>query len=80
MTRDGRKKHTQARRKSDAEIDIRISQAVDAVCDELGIRDRRGRALIARRVAEAYARGRRQPLNLVDAGLGAAIASAPSCM
>lgn len=51
--------------------DQRVSQAVDAVCDELGITDRRGRALIARRVNEAYRRGPRQPLNLVQAGLGA---------
>lgn len=51
--------------------DIRITQAVDAVCDELGISDRRGRALIARRVAEAYRHGPRQPLNLVHAGLSA---------
>ncbi|MEX0956570.1 MAG: hypothetical protein WDZ83_15335 [Rhizobiaceae bacterium] len=51
--------------------DLKVSQAVEAVCDELGITDRRGRALIARRVNEAYRRGPRQPLNLVHAGLGA---------
>jgi hypothetical protein len=51
--------------------DLRVSQAVDAVCDELGITDRQGRALIARRVNEAYRRGPRQPLDLVHAGLGA---------
>ena len=51
--------------------DLRVSQAVDAVCDELGITDRQGRALIARRVNEAYRRGPRQPLNLVHAGLSA---------
>ena len=50
--------------------DERVAEAVDAVCDELGITDRRGRALIARRVAAAYLSGPRQPLNLVSAGLG----------
>lgn len=53
------------------DADVRIAQAVDAVCEELGINDRRGRALITRRVNEAYARGPRQPLNLVHAGLDA---------
>lgn len=51
--------------------DVRITQAVDAVCDELGISDLKGRTLIAQRVAEAYRRGPRQPLNLVHAGLDA---------
>ena len=59
--------------------DSRVVEAVEAVCDELGIRDNRGRALIARRVAEAYAKGPRQPLNLVNAGLGVAIAPASHC-
>lgn len=49
--------------------DHRIVEVVDAVCDELGIDDRNGRALIASRILAAYARGARQPLNLVDAGL-----------
>lgn len=61
---------TPPRAKGDA-ADLRITQAVDAVCDELGISDRRGRALIARRVTEAYRHGPREPLNLVHAGLGA---------
>jgi hypothetical protein len=60
--------------------DAKVAEAVEAVCDELGISDREGRALIARRVEEAYARGPRQPLNLVNAGLVAAIASTPSCV
>ena len=57
--------------RSGDKTDLWVSQAVDAVCDELGITDRQGRALIARRVNEAYRRGPRQPLNLVHAGLGA---------
>ncbi len=51
--------------------DSSIAQAVDAVCDELGISDRSGRAMITRHVTAAYRRGPRQPLNLVTAGLSA---------
>ena len=72
MDRNYRAKSGFAAADGDIRLDNdRVSEAVEAVCDELGIRDRRGRALIARRVSEAYARGNRQPLNLVSAGLGA---------
>lgn len=50
----------------------RMREVVDAVCGELGIA--RGstarREAVARRVMAAYDTGRRQPLNLVQAGLG----------
>jgi len=46
--------------------------AIDAVCGELGIPRGPGREAVARRVLAAYQTGRRQPLNLVDAGLGGA--------
>lgn len=51
-----------------------MKQAIDAVCDELGIPAgaRSRRAAVAEGVAEAYRLGRRQPLYLVDAGLDAA--------
>ena len=44
--------------------------AIDAVCGELGIAMGPERDAVARRVMAAYQTGRRQPLNLVDAGLG----------
>ncbi len=68
---DKRRRNTPPHGRSHATSNVRIAQAVDAVCDELGIDDRKGRDLIARRVAEAYRRGPRQPLNLVHAGLDA---------
>ncbi len=45
--------------------------AIDAVCAELGVRpgDRARREAIATRVIRSFAGGRRQPLNLVNAGL-----------
>lgn len=50
----------------------RMQGAIDAVCSELGIaKGRPERDVVARRVMAAYNTGRRQPLNLVDAGLGA---------
>lgn len=49
----------------------RVTDVVDAVCSELGIEDRNRRAIVTSRVEEAYARGARQPLNLVSAGLTA---------
>jgi len=49
-----------------------MKQAIDAVCAELGLKkselDRRH--AVRQRVIDAYRDGRRQPLNLVDAGLG----------
>lgn len=49
-----------------------MQQAIDAVCDELGVtpEERRRREAITRNVVAAYRHGRRLPLNLVDAGLG----------
>jgi hypothetical protein len=44
--------------------------AIDAVCGELGFGKGPQREAVARRVMAAYETGRRQPLNLVDAGLG----------
>ena len=49
----------------------RVTDVIDAVCDELGIEDRNRRAIVTSRVEVAYARGARQPLNLVSAGLTA---------
>jgi hypothetical protein len=50
----------------------RMQGVIDAVCSELGIaKGRPEREAVARRVLAAYETGRRQPLNLVDAGLGA---------
>jgi hypothetical protein len=48
-----------------------MQQAIDAVCEELGIRpnERLRRAAITRNVIAAYRHGHRLPLNLVDAGL-----------
>lgn len=56
--------------------DLRMMQgAIDAVCVELGITDTsNARDAVARRVVAAYETGRRQPLNLVHAGLGACYA------
>ena len=48
----------------------RMQGAIDAVCGELGIATGPQRDAVARRVMAAYETGRRQPLNLVDAGLG----------
>lgn len=45
--------------------------AIDAVCSELNIAKGPQRDAVARRVMAAYETGRRQPLNLVDAGLSA---------
>jgi hypothetical protein len=55
----------------DIEERAEMQQAIDAVCDELGIspNERARRMVIARRVVEAYRHGHRLPLNLVDAGL-----------
>lgn len=50
----------------------RMQGAIDAVCVELGIPKGPARETVARRVIAAYQTGRRQPLNLVDAGLGGA--------
>lgn len=49
-----------------------MREAIDAVCGELGIArgSNEAREKVARRVMDAYANGRRQPLNLVHAGLG----------
>ena len=46
--------------------------AIDAVCAELGLKknEHERRRAVRERVIEAYRHGRRQPLNLVDAGLG----------
>jgi hypothetical protein len=48
-----------------------MQRAIEAVCAELGLakgeRDRR--RAVRERIVEAYRLGRRQPLNLVDAGL-----------
>jgi hypothetical protein len=49
----------------------RMQGVIDAVCSELGIPKGPEREAVARRVLAAYQTGRRQPLNLVDAGLGA---------
>ena len=50
----------------------RMREAIDAVCGELGITDgsTAEREAVARRIMAAYDTGRRQPLNLVNAGLG----------
>lgn len=49
-----------------------MRDAIDAVCGELGISrgSNEAREEVAKRVMAAYANGRRQPLNLVHAGLG----------
>ena len=51
----------------------RMEGAIDAVCAELGIRtsDHVRRQAVATRIMRSYADGRRQPLNLVHAGLDA---------
>ncbi len=48
-----------------------IRQVVDALCAELGVsaRAKARRAEIESRVTQAYLKGRRQPLDLVHAGL-----------
>lgn len=49
-----------------------MRDAIDAVCGELGIArgSTAAREAVAKRVIAAYDTGRRQPLNLVHAGLG----------
>ena len=49
-----------------------MRDAIDAVCGELGIAQTStdAREEVAKRVMAAYDTGRRQPLNLVHAGLG----------
>ncbi|WP_157017063.1 hypothetical protein [Mesorhizobium xinjiangense] len=51
--------------------DREIRQVVDALCAELGVsaRAKERRAAIESRVTQAYLKGRRQPLDLVHAGL-----------
>lgn len=50
-----------------------LDEAIEAVCDELDVRDNAvRRAAIEAGVRAAFARGPRLPLNLVHAGLGAA--------
>jgi hypothetical protein len=51
-----------------------VRLALDAVCREMGIRnsERARRAAVARSIQAAWAAGRTQPLNLVDAGIRAA--------
>lgn len=48
-------------------------EVLDAVCEELGVssREHARRARIGKSIAVAYERGPRQPLDLVQAGLGA---------
>lgn len=50
-----------------------VRPVVDAVCDELGIalREKARRAAVEERVLSAWRNGPRQPLDLVQAGLGA---------
>ncbi len=50
-----------------------MRDAIDAVCGELGIAQgpHSAREAVAKRIMAAYAKGKRQPLNLVHAGLGA---------
>lgn len=57
----------------DADDRAEMQQAIDAVCEELGVSqdERARRRAITRRVIDAYRQGHRLPLNLVDAGLGA---------
>ncbi|NMG40612.1 hypothetical protein GRZ55_15305 [Chelativorans sp. ZYF759] len=49
-----------------------VKSAVDAVCAELGLAksEHARRRAVKERVIDAYIHGRRQPLYLVDAGLG----------
>jgi hypothetical protein len=53
--------------------DEQIKQVVDALCAEFGVsaEARWRRETIEKRVARAYSDGRRQPLDLVEAGLRA---------
>lgn len=48
-----------------------MQPVVDAVCGELGVtaREKARRKAVAERVMAAYGRGRRLPLDMVDAGL-----------
>ncbi len=52
-----------------------MQQAIEAVCDELGIRhsDAKTRERVAGHVMRSWANGRRMPLNLVQAGLDGGI-------
>lgn len=49
-----------------------VNDAVAAVCAELGLKksEHERRRAVKERVLDAYRHGRRQPLYLVDAGLG----------
>ena len=49
-----------------------VINALDAVCNELGIArfERARREAVAKRIEAAWKNGRTQPLYLVDAGLG----------
>jgi hypothetical protein len=59
----------------DADERDEMRSVIDTVCDELGISpaERARRVAVARRVADAYRDGYRQPLNLVHAGLEAGV-------
>lgn len=48
-----------------------MQPVIDAVCGELGVtaREKARRKAVMERVMAAYRRGRRQPLNMVEAGL-----------
>lgn len=48
-----------------------MQPVIDAVCGELGVtaREKARRKAVMERVMAAYRRGRRQPLNMVQAGL-----------
>jgi hypothetical protein len=49
-----------------------INGALDAVCNELGIArfETKRRDAVAKRIEAVWRKGRTQPLDLVDAGLG----------
>ena len=49
-----------------------VSRALEAVCNELGIArfEKKRREAVAKRIEAAWRTGRREPLYLVDAGLG----------
>jgi hypothetical protein len=50
-----------------------MERAIEAVCEELGLGsgEQARRKAVEERVVAAFRHGRRQPLYLVDAGLGA---------
>jgi hypothetical protein len=58
---------------TDLQDDNRLRDAIDAVFEELGLSDEKAprRATIEARMRDAYRRGPRHNLNLVDAGLRA---------